>query len=95
MKPTAKEIDRKISKTTKPLDDIASVVRDSGLKPRRKNIKRIATALTYIFEVQHEAWRADPNLVPNWLKGKVDTEKGKTREAPTGGSCGRRKFGRR
>jgi hypothetical protein len=93
MKPTLKDIDKKISKATKILDDIASMVRDADLGTE-KNIRRIGTALTYIFEVQHETWRADPSLVPNCLKGKLDKETGKTWGAPTSGSSGRAK-GRR
>lgn len=82
MRPTPKQIDTKIAKAAKLLDEVASMVRDADLKPR-KNIRSIGAALTHIFEVQHDTWRADPSLVPKWLKGKPDKETGGKWGAPT------------
>ena len=81
MKPSSKQINAKIATAAKLLDEVASMVRDADLKPR-KNIRRIGIALTYIFEVQHDTWRADPSLVPKWLKGNPDKETGGTWGVP-------------
>lgn len=60
-------IHKKLLEASSLLDVSAEEIRDADFN-KSINIKRIGTALTYIFEIQHEIYKVRPDLKPDFLK---------------------------
>jgi hypothetical protein len=58
-RPTLTSINRKLAKAAELLDAASGDIRDVGLRPR-ENIRKIASALMEVFEVQHQIYRREP-----------------------------------
>jgi hypothetical protein len=82
---------RKLSKAAQLLDAAAAEIRDVDLEPSA-NIRKIGSALTTIFEIQHQIYRQQPSLQPAFLKKTVEgtgRRKTKTTNAPKKSPSGR------
>jgi len=66
-RPTLTSINRKLAKAAELLDAASGDIRDVGLSPR-ENIRKIASALVEVFEVQHQIYRCEPALAPAYMK---------------------------
>jgi hypothetical protein len=60
-------IDKMLSDAASLLNTAAIEIRDADLN-KKENIQCIGTALTYIFEIQHEIYAIRPDLKPEFLK---------------------------
>jgi hypothetical protein len=67
LRPTLTRINRKLSKAAELLDSAARDLRDVGLSPR-ENIRKIASALMEVFEIQLQIYRREPALAPAYVK---------------------------
>lgn len=61
------ELDKLPTDASKLLEQASGQVRDLDLDPAT-NIRRIGTALTYVFEVTHDIYALRPDLTPDILK---------------------------
>jgi hypothetical protein len=66
-RPSLTSINRKLAKAAEMLNAAAGDLRDVGLSPR-ENIRKIASALVEVFEVQHQIYRREPTLAPAYMK---------------------------
>jgi len=73
------EIDRKLGKAAKLLDAAAHEVRGTGLNPRA-TITKIGSALVAVFEVQHQIYRREPELAPDWIRDSLGIAPRRPRE---------------
>ena len=64
--PTLEQINRQLTRAARVLDATATDLRDAKFNSGQ-NIYRIGSALSSIFEIQHEIYRARPNLLPKHL----------------------------
>jgi hypothetical protein len=60
-------INKILSEATNLLDSAANEIRDVDFN-KKENIQRLGTALTYIFEIQHEIYAIRSDLKPDILK---------------------------
>ena len=73
-------LDRQLTKSARMLSDCARLVKDLDFN-RRENMKRIAAALTTIFEVQNQIYERRPDLTPEHLKKEWNRPRPGTRAA--------------
>lgn len=55
------------------LDAAAGCVRETQLEPVRDNIRKIAHALAYIFDLQDAVYKMSPELRPEWLDSDAES----------------------
>lgn len=65
--PSLESLDNLLTQAAKLLDVAAAEIRDVPLEPKKENIRRIAAALTEIFEVQQRIYALNPEFQPRFL----------------------------
>lgn len=60
-------INKILSEAARLLDAVSNEIRDIDFN-KRENIQRIGAALTYIYEIQHDIYKVNPDLKPEYLK---------------------------
>jgi len=65
---TLKTLDDLLTTASKILDQAATQIRDIPLEPTKEYIRKVGHALTLIFEIQHEIYRLEPSLEPEYLR---------------------------
>ncbi|MEN6348892.1 MAG: hypothetical protein ABFD08_05755 [Syntrophomonas sp.] len=60
-------INNDLSETASLLNSVANEIREIDFN-KKENLQRIGTALTYIYEIQHEIYAVKPELKPDFLK---------------------------
>ncbi len=63
-----KSLNESLSAAARILDYAATVIRDIPLNPTKDNISKIGEALSCIFDIQNQIYKADPTLEPEYLK---------------------------
>lgn len=72
---TVDEIHAALKSCSEKLNGCAEMIRNAKLEPVKQNVERIGCALTYIFEIQHEIYKTNPELKPEELKNpKLDSK---------------------
>ena len=60
-------INRDLTEATSLLNSVANEIRNIDFN-KKENLQRIGTALTYIYEIQHDIYAVKPDLKPEFLK---------------------------
>ena len=64
---TLEALYKNLERAARTLDKTARQIRDTPLEPTRENIRRIANALSEIFDIQQEIYPLRPELIPHHL----------------------------
>ncbi|MCL5879076.1 MAG: hypothetical protein M1428_04690 [Deltaproteobacteria bacterium] len=67
MKPTIEELNEKLTRASKLLNESATLIRDLDFY-KETNIRKIGEALVIIFDVTHQIYKDHPELAPEFLK---------------------------
>jgi hypothetical protein len=72
------ELDSELRRATTILERCAKAMPRIPLEPSSDHIKSIGQAMVNVFEIQKRIYELRPELIPNFLKNKIPSNKGQT-----------------